>query len=209
MVCMTLVDPNDFMAVIYRVGLKSMEFYIIWSTYSAFKLFKGFKKVKNIFFNHQRFLSFTVQLFQKNPANLAYFLNDCIISAATDFSIASVFAYRFFQHGKGFIVMAVYTLLFSLNVMFFINVKLVQNQLQCNETAENRLNDIMKPDEAIDIFEMIPRIRSSTQLNETRNYCYELVFQEINSVYDNSTSNDVTTQRNRVAKEEPVSIRMS
>lgn len=49
MVCMTLVDPNDFMAVIYRVGLKSLEFYIIWSTYGTFKLFKSFKQVTRNF----------------------------------------------------------------------------------------------------------------------------------------------------------------
>lgn len=150
------------------------------------------------------------KLIQGNPASLAYFLNDCIISAATDFIIASVFAVRFFQHGKGFIVMAVYTLLLAINVMFFINVKLVQNQMQCNETSGTRLNDIMKPDdEAIDMFEMIPRIRSSTHLNETRNYCYELVFHEINSVYDDSPSNDVTSQGTRDVEEEPVPQRMS
>lgn len=105
--------------------------------------------------------------------------------------------------------MAVYTLLLAINVMFFINVKLVQNQMQCNQTAEKRLNDIMKPDEAIDMFEMIPRIKSSAQLNETRNYCYELVFQEINSVYDGSSSSDVTTRGIRASREEPVSLRMS
>lgn len=49
MVLMTLVDPNDFLAVVYRVSLKSMEFYIIWSTYASFKLFKGLKRVKRKF----------------------------------------------------------------------------------------------------------------------------------------------------------------
>lgn len=46
MIFMSLVDPNDMFAVLYRVTLKAMEFYIIWSTYATFKLFKSFKKVK-------------------------------------------------------------------------------------------------------------------------------------------------------------------
>lgn len=46
MVLVSLVNPTDLLAVVYRVALKSMEFYIIWSTYASFKLFKSFKKVK-------------------------------------------------------------------------------------------------------------------------------------------------------------------
>lgn len=47
MILTSLIDPQDLYAVVYRVALKSMEFYIIWSTYGAFKLFKSFKKVRS------------------------------------------------------------------------------------------------------------------------------------------------------------------
>lgn len=30
-----------------RIGLKIMEFYIIWSTYGAIKLFEGVRKVRD------------------------------------------------------------------------------------------------------------------------------------------------------------------
>lgn len=49
MILTSLIDPQDLYAVVYRVALKSMEFYIIWSTYGAIKLFKSFKKVRTKF----------------------------------------------------------------------------------------------------------------------------------------------------------------
>ena len=60
--------------------------------------------------------------------------------------------------------------------------------MKCEMKAENRLNDIMKPDEAVDIYEMMPRdeIESVNHMNESRNYCYEIVFQEINEVHNDS-----------------------
>lgn len=71
--------------------------------------------------------------------------------------------------------------------MFFIIVKMVQNRMKLeNLSAEEHLKDIN--DEAINIFEMIPRSESANRLSEThnRNYCYDIVFQEINSIYSES-----------------------
>lgn len=67
-------------------------------------------------------------------------------------------------------------------------MRAVQNQMRCEMKANNDINDIMKPDEAssFDIFEMMPRIESSSRLNESRNYCYQIVFQEIDEVYSES-----------------------
>lgn len=98
--------------------------------------------------------------------------------------IASVFVFRFIQHGKGFVIAAVFILLLAINLAFFIVVKSVQNQMKRDKTAESHLRAIMTPDESVDIFEMIPRIESVNRLPEHRNYCYGIVFQEINSVYN-------------------------
>lgn len=70
--------------------------------------------------------------------------------------------------------------------MFFIIVKMVQNRMKLDTSAEKHLRDIN--DEAINIFEMIPRSESANRLSETRNrnYCYDIVFQEINSIYSES-----------------------
>lgn len=73
--------------------------------------------------------------------------------------------------------------------MFFIIVKMVQNQMKLEtrrRISEKHLKDIN--DEAINIFEMIPRSESANRLSEThnRNYCYDIVFQEINSIYSES-----------------------
>lgn len=73
--------------------------------------------------------------------------------------------------------------------MFFIIVKMAQNQMKLEtrrRISEKHLKDIN--DEAINIFEMIPRSESANRLSETynRNYCYDIVFQEINSIYSES-----------------------
>lgn len=59
-------------------------------------------------------------------------------------------------------------------------MKDVQSQMNCELKAENRLNDIMKPDEVVDIFELMPRMESEIRLDESHNYCYNIVFQELN-----------------------------
>lgn len=46
MVFMSIIDPKDFFAIIYRVILKGLEFYMIWSSYAAYKVFTGIKKVR-------------------------------------------------------------------------------------------------------------------------------------------------------------------
>lgn len=61
-------------------------------------------------------------------------------------------------------------------------MKSVQNHMRRELKAENHLEDIMKPDEAIDGFEMMPMSESVDRLNESRNYCYGIVFQEINEI---------------------------
>lgn len=126
-------------------------------------------------------------MFQRNPSNLTYFMNDCLISGAADLVIASVFAIRFAQHGRGFTIAAVLVSSLAINVMFFISSRIVQNQMKCEKTAENRLNEIMRHDEALDMYESTSsRIPSANRTNEARNYCYELVFQEINSIYESA-----------------------
>lgn len=99
-------------------------------------------------------------------------------------TIASVFVVRFFQHGKGFVIAAVFILLLAINLAFFIVVKSVQNQMKRDKAAENHLRAIMTPDESVDIFVMMPRNESVNRMPEPRNYCYDIVFQEINSVYN-------------------------
>jgi hypothetical protein len=125
-------------------------------------------------------------MFQRNPSNLSYFLNDCIISGAADLTIASVFVIRFVQNGRGLIIAAVFISFLAINIMFFICAKVAQNQMRCEKTAENRLKDLMmEPDGgALDVCEMMPCTNRAT---ESRNYCYEIVFQEsINSIYESS-----------------------
>lgn len=45
MILWSLINPQYKYAMWLRIGLKIMEFYIIWSTYGVFKLFEGIKKV--------------------------------------------------------------------------------------------------------------------------------------------------------------------
>jgi hypothetical protein len=46
MIAWSLINPQYKYAMLLRIGLKIMEFYIIWSTYGTFKLFEGSKKVR-------------------------------------------------------------------------------------------------------------------------------------------------------------------
>lgn len=48
MIAWSLINPQYKYAMLLRIGLKIMEFYIIWSTYSTFKLFEGIKKVRMV-----------------------------------------------------------------------------------------------------------------------------------------------------------------
>lgn len=46
MILWSLINPQHEFAMWLKIALKIIEFYIIWSTYGAFKLFEGIKKVK-------------------------------------------------------------------------------------------------------------------------------------------------------------------
>jgi hypothetical protein len=189
MVFMTLVDSTDVHSVLYRVAIKSMEFYIMWSSYAAFKLFKSFKKVKRPESPLAQMANKTFSLcscLQRNPANLSYFINDCALSGAADLTFAFVFAVRFLQHGRGLLLAAVFASSTALNILFFISARVVQNRMKCEKTAEKRLNEIMRHDE-LDMYETTSsRIPSANRTSESHNYCYEIVFQEINSIYESA-----------------------
>lgn len=53
MILWSLINPQHEFAMWLKIALKIIEFYIIWSTYGAFKLFEGIKKVKKIFIKKQ------------------------------------------------------------------------------------------------------------------------------------------------------------
>lgn len=47
MILWSILNPQYKYAMWVRIGLKIMEFYIIWSTYGAIKLFEGVRKVRD------------------------------------------------------------------------------------------------------------------------------------------------------------------
>jgi hypothetical protein len=184
MVCMAMIDPKDIFAVIYRVTLKGFEFYIIWSSYGAFKLIKCINKVKFIRNSANLLFHDPIHklLFQKKHENLSYFLNDCIISGILDFIIASIFIVRFIQHGKGFEFSAIFATLFALNMLFFIIAKLLQRQMKIAAKSDSNLDDFTRFD---DYYEMLPIKRNTSRMVENENYCYDVVFREMKEIYSN------------------------
>ena len=49
MILWSLLNPQYTYAMFYRIGLKFIEFYILWSTYASVKIFEGLRKVSKIF----------------------------------------------------------------------------------------------------------------------------------------------------------------
>jgi hypothetical protein len=67
MILWSLLDAHNEYIIFYRIGLKLMEFYIIWSTYAAYKVFDGVRKVKyeSVNGNIHKYLTFHPSL--SNP----------------------------------------------------------------------------------------------------------------------------------------------
>jgi len=45
MILWSLLNPQYTYSMFYRIGLKFIEFYILWSTYASVKIFEGLRKV--------------------------------------------------------------------------------------------------------------------------------------------------------------------
>lgn len=48
MIMWSQINPQHELAMWFKIALKIIEFYIIWSTYGAVKLFEGIKKVQRL-----------------------------------------------------------------------------------------------------------------------------------------------------------------
>ena len=48
MILWSLLNPQYTYAMFYRIGLKLIEFYILWSTYASVKIFEGLRKVSKL-----------------------------------------------------------------------------------------------------------------------------------------------------------------
>ena len=119
---------------------KGIEFHNFW--YATFKMFKGLLKVRKE--KISSILKYTISSFpQMKRRNLNYFLIDCLMLRLIDFTIASIFIARFLQLGNGFVIFAVFTLLFIVNLIFFIGTKIVQERMRKERKTEKKLRIIL------------------------------------------------------------------
>lgn len=232
MIAWSLINPQYKYAMLLRIGLKIMEFYIIWSTYGTFKLFEGIKKVrvenyfmllkivisKNYHALHilnvntakrhrvgvlwkssshllliKSCLLFPLLLTQSKTSKFSYFLNDCIISALADFTALSIFIHQYLSHRKGLEFTIFLTCLLLINLIFYTAARSLSNRMGHESVIENNIHNIMSIDggggnggfsvdeSAADSFHNWIRQTDKTQAHG--HYTYEMVIDEINSIY--------------------------
>ncbi|CAG9800837.1 unnamed protein product [Chironomus riparius] len=163
MILWSLLNPQYTYAMFYRIGLKFIEFYILWSTYASVKIFEGLRK--------------------KKPSKLSYFQYDCILSALTDFIALSIFIHQYLFYRKGLEFIVVYGCLLLINLTFLASIKVISSHLQQHLNAQHNLHDIMLNQTECNASESFDNwIRKIDKPTES-NYTFQVVIDEINSIY--------------------------
>ncbi|KAG5678718.1 hypothetical protein PVAND_008366 [Polypedilum vanderplanki] len=162
MILWSLINQKHEYAIFCRVGLKLFEFYILWSSYAAVKLFEALRKMKS--------------------SKLSYFHIDCILSTLTDFIALSIFIHQYLFYRKGFEFIVVFICLLLINLTLLISVRLVKTQIERDILAQQNLHSIMMGDVCENSNSFDSWTRKIVRPAEY-NYSFKMVIDEINSIY--------------------------
>lgn len=121
------------------------------------------------------------------PAKLSSFRIDCILSALTDFMALSIFIHQYLFYRKGFEFIVVFSCLLLINLTFLTFERLINIRMRRDEILQqnNHVHDIMattaltSDDECKNFDNWIRKIERPAE----RNYSFEMVIDEINSIY--------------------------
>lgn len=139
------------------------------------------------------FLTHPLSSTQSKTSKFSYFLNDCIISAFADFTALSIFIHQYLFYRKGLEFTIFFTCLLLINLTFYTVTRSIRNRMGHESEIENNIHNIMSisgngggggftvDDSAADSFDNW--IRQTDKTPPHGHYTYEMVIDEINSIY--------------------------